>query len=389
MNRRTAEILRQHEREDKLLLRQGMRELMEQEYANSEQIIGLVQEGTFLPFPHGSLEQMIGYLWEHVPRQSPSVSAFIPVRKTLDFHIRKHTCCQTPYYHAHDFYEMIYVVRGKSGQSWFDVQELDGLLAEAADSMGSRPGNGESIAEAVCRKLCKTGAAAETGGRFYLQEGQLCLLPPGVVHSMDACSEKDLILKIVVPVSLFQDTLSALDRRWVDKLWGTGGGDTVNKRAVRILKPDPYDFEQLLFGILEETFYHREYQEDALRSYLSLLLLQILRRPLSVKDYELWNRLHSYLEQHVREARLQEFAGLCGYSAGHVGRLLKEHMGSSFGELVKQFRLERAVRYLEETDLSVEEIAGMLGYQNASGLYKQFGNWYGTTPGEIRKKRVL
>ncbi len=53
---------------------------------------------------------------------------------------------------------------------------------------------------------------------------------------------------------------------------------------------------------------------------------------------------------------------------------------------VLELRLERAVKLLIETDYPVEIIAGMVGYANISGFYKQFCRNYGMTPNEYRKK---
>lgn len=39
-----------------------------------------------------------------------------PVRVSSGVSIRKHTLCQIPYYHTHDFYELIYVYQGNAGQ---------------------------------------------------------------------------------------------------------------------------------------------------------------------------------------------------------------------------------------------------------------------------------
>ena len=39
-----------------------------------------------------------------------------PVRVSSEISIRKHTLYQIPYYHTHDFYELIYAYRGRGGQ---------------------------------------------------------------------------------------------------------------------------------------------------------------------------------------------------------------------------------------------------------------------------------
>ena len=47
--------------------------------------------------------------------------------------------------------------------------------------------------------------------------------------------------------------------------------------------------------------------------------------------------------------------------------------------------MDRAVILLKGTDLSVEEIAAMLGYSDTSNFYKAFRDFYGKTPREYLK----
>ena len=47
--------------------------------------------------------------------------------------------------------------------------------------------------------------------------------------------------------------------------------------------------------------------------------------------------------------------------------------------------MERATILLKGTDLSIEEIAAMLGYSNNSNFYKAFREYYHVSPREYQK----
>lgn len=74
-----------------------------------------------------------------------------------------------------------------------------------------------------------------------------------------------------------------------------------------------------------------------------------------------------------------------GYSPHYAAHLLKEQTSKSFQELTVSFKMERARKMFVESSATVAEIAHALGYNSASGLYKQFLSAYGMTPTAYRK----
>jgi transcriptional regulator GlxA family with amidase domain len=59
-------------------------------------------------------------------------------------------------------------------------------------------------------------------------------------------------------------------------------------------------------------------------------------------------------------------------------RLVEE--GASFAELVELERYARATLLLRCRELSLEEVAGRLGYGSARSFARAFHRWSGTTP---------
>jgi AraC-like DNA-binding protein len=77
--------------------------------------------------------------------------------------------------------------------------------------------------------------------------------------------------------------------------------------------------------------------------------------------------------------------------AGHLHmspRTLRRHLaakGVSFAGLVDRDRCARAVHLLRSSSLSMEEIAGRLGYRTASSFVRAFHRWTGETPATYRR----
>ena len=61
-------------------------------------------------------------------------------------------------------------------------------------------------------------------------------------------------------------------------------------------------------------------------------------------------------------------------------------MGQSFGEFQAYLRTQEAKRLLRYTDISLSEIAGMLGFSSQAYFHSFFKKAVGMTPSEFRKQ---
>lgn len=69
-------------------------------------------------------------------------------------------------------------------------------------------------------------------------------------------------------------------------------------------------------------------------------------------------------------------------------RTLQRHLtreGETFRELLNALRKQLAAEHIQNPDLSCEDIAFMLGYQDAAHFFRAFKNWYGLPPGQYRQ----
>lgn len=124
--------------------------------------------------------------------------------------------------------------------------------------------------------------------------------------------------------------------------------------------------------------------QKILKSMLQTLLLEIARQyrmeNVKITKTTLAEKVLAYMDDHSDVVTLKDVAKYFGYHPNYLSSLLHKEIGKTFSEIVLEKRMERAVLLMENTTLSIEEIATMLGYSNHSNFYKAFKNYFKTTP---------
>ena len=86
----------------------------------------------------------------------------------------------------------------------------------------------------------------------------------------------------------------------------------------------------------------------------------------------------------ARPPRLQDVAGIMGISAATLNRRLRAE-GSSWRDMLGQWRMEAAVRLLRQSRRDVADIALSVGFAESASFVRSFKRHYGTTPKRYRE----
>jgi two-component system response regulator YesN len=89
-------------------------------------------------------------------------------------------------------------------------------------------------------------------------------------------------------------------------------------------------------------------------------------------------------ENHQKSITLEEISCYCHLSRFHFSHLFKKEVGSSVMDFLNKLRIEKALFYLETTDLNVQEIANQVGFQDANYFSRLFKKYKQVTPTEYR-----
>jgi AraC-like DNA-binding protein len=104
-------------------------------------------------------------------------------------------------------------------------------------------------------------------------------------------------------------------------------------------------------------------------------------------DNSLSQQVKLYLEQQneLEEANLDSSAQHFDMSSQTLSRRLKKE-GHQFQEIKDRVRKSRAIKLLQDAEVSFSDISTALGFSEDSVFYRNFKKWTGMTPGEYRHK---
>lgn len=95
---------------------------------------------------------------------------------------------------------------------------------------------------------------------------------------------------------------------------------------------------------------------------------------------------HYIMQQLPQPPRLTAAASAMHMSSRTLQRLLQQ-TNCSFRQLVNQCRHQLAQQYLQDDNLSLQQIAHQLGFDEQSSFQKAFKCWQGCSPGSFRQHR--
>lgn len=93
-----------------------------------------------------------------------------------------------------------------------------------------------------------------------------------------------------------------------------------------------------------------------------------------------------YIKEHYQEQiSLEDVAAAGNVSPNYLSKLFRNEMGIGFLDYMTQIRLKESEKLLEETNLSIKEIAAKVGYLDEKYYSKLFKKATGIKPSEYRR----
>ena len=313
MNETIFTILNNHEMEDEQVAksREKLIATIKYEFANADEVLAKAFE-------------LVGQNINPLKTENGVIRfPIIPIRKDEGLHVRKHTTSQIPYIHSHTFYELIFVNKGKC------IQLID-------------------------------------DNRVIMNQGDLCILSPQIKHAIMPSTEKDVIIKIVIPIDVFNH---------------------INVNAhfdepITMIRNVSIETEYLLFKILKESFASDDYIDVTIENYLALLFVELVRS--KNIDSIFLEKITQYIYANMEDATLDNLAKSLGYNNSYLSRIINQKTNKSFSELLTEIRMQKASQMIFD-NIRIDDIAQAVGYKNTSGFYKQFNKYYGMTPIEFKQ----
>lgn len=228
-----------------------------------------------------------------------------------------------------------------------------------------------------------------------IRAGDVVIFPPHKTHSIYAGSDDCILINVLIRSSTFDqyffsifDQFDVLTDFWMRALHGTQECGYLLCHC-----GEDEEISNCVLGMYQVSRTDQKYQSQMLDALLHLFLItllqwheqdMILSNPERRQDDGKLLRVLHYMSQEYQTLTLEKLAETFHYSERQMSRVLKEYTGLNFGQLIRDFRLKKAISLVENSTLSMEAIAEAVGYTDASHFYRAFKKQYHCTPIEYR-----
>ncbi|MBA4687823.1 MAG: 2-isopropylmalate synthase [Candidatus Galacturonibacter soehngenii] len=146
-------------------------------------------------------------------------------------------------------------------------------------------------------------------------------------------------------------------------------------------------------GIVEnnKTYWGVGIDDDIIKASIQALITAInrlgeLNGNNGLQD-ERAKEMHAYIKEHYNDITLTSMAEHFHLTEPYLSKYIKEKLGNTFGNLVKECRLNKACHILKTSNMLVEDISNMVGYENPEHFIRVFKTQIGLTPIQYRKNK--
>ena len=141
----------------------------------------------------------------------------------------------------------------------------------------------------------------------------------------------------------------------------------------------------------EKTFWGVGIDADIIRASIEALIVAVnkieeLSTADPVKDARMIE-IMNYIQANYIDVTLDDLAEKFYLSKPYLSKYIREKSGMTFGDLVKKIRMKKARALLKSSNMTVENIALSVGYQNVEHFNRLFKKAYNMTPLQFRNQK--
>lgn len=232
------------------------------------------------------------------------------------------------------------------------------------------------------------------GQKLEMKKNSLLLVAPGVPYRISVAEgtvapiitiEKSMLLEYFHSISKFNGIISGF---FANAIWGElSCGYMIYTRLT-----DTAIHDTLKLMISEEL--HSQKNSDFIQAQFMLGIFAYLSRQdaetynfssAKITRSEQINKLLSFIYENYRTVTLEKLAMHFHYTVPYVSKLIRSTTGLTFTEILREIKFDVCRSLLLHSELKINRIAEVAGFQNTDHFNRIFKKRMGETPTEYRK----
>lgn len=186
--------------------------------------------------------------------------------------------------------------------------------------------------------------------------------------------------------ALFNSSIETIEEYYLDvdilRLRLAGFKNILIESLNMILRNDPENLKPLVKSVLDSSNFTR-FQSVSRQVFNKLSKLNPDKSRSSIVS-----EAKKYIENNFTDKNLSvtDIADVLGITPQHLSKIFKEINGTGVLQFINSCRINEAEKILvNETDMSVKDTAGIIGYYNEVTFIRNFKNITGVSPGKYRE----
>ncbi len=235
------------------------------------------------------------------------------------------------------------------------------------------------------------------GKTFSIHSGDIFCINPNVLHSYTTYKENNAPIQVYNLLfnpeflGLPNDTLNFVTDYY--RMFFDAEFESDNKNYLMMRGDIKHDMLSIYKLIQEEFALKGAGYQAVIYSLLNTLLVKLYRAnfinnspvvlPEDTKN--LISDAQKFIDEHFSEQLLlADIAKKYNYSVQYFNKLFNRQTGMSFKQYIQKTRITAAAELLKNTDESIDEICGKVGYYDLKHFYITFNKYIGIPPAKYR-----
>ena len=237
------------------------------------------------------------------------------------------------------------------------------------------------------------------GDSLLLEEGNAIILAPFTQFSSLFLDTNNITIQAFIRKDTFLRYFNSLFMGY-DKLSVFLGNSVFFNQGTKYLFINSQLDERLralVLDMLIEQEKKRTYSDKIIINGVALFLCQlisdydssIILNKGEIESARTADSIINYMHENISDISIDALVRRFSFSKSHIYGLLKQNTGKNYIQLLTEMKLEKAKVLLAASDLSIEDISTIAGYNSSRQFRRAFKEAFGASPGEFRRKHIF